>query len=124
MKLFRVSCAAAAAAIAQLAVGQTAAPESNPADSQATTAPAHYQSAFSGYRPYRDAELANWREVNDQVRQATDESDGTRHVGHAGHRSSAAAAPAGHAHAGHGSHAGHGNHGASDARRRDRKSQQ
>lgn len=90
MKRFRVSFAAAAAAIAQLAVGQTAAPDINPADPRATTVPAHYQSAFSGYRPYRDAELADWREVNDRVR-----TDQGAHVGHGSQGGSDARRPQG-----------------------------
>lgn len=39
-----------------------------------------YRSAFSDYKPYRDAPLANWREVNDTVARATAAANG--HAGH------------------------------------------
>ncbi|WP_157604414.1 hypothetical protein [Rhizobacter sp. Root1221] len=36
-----------------------------------------YQSAFAGYKPYKDVPLANWRELNDTVAGAPG------HTGHA-----------------------------------------
>jgi hypothetical protein len=33
-----------------------------------------YSSAFADYRPYEDLELANWRAVNDTVREAAAKS--------------------------------------------------
>ena len=41
-----------------------------PAFGQATAATLTYSSAFAGYRPYQDLELADWRLVNDTVRDA------------------------------------------------------
>ena len=35
---------------------------------QADAPPSDYRSAFQDYRPYRDAPLANWRAVNEEVR--------------------------------------------------------
>ena len=39
-----------------------------------------YRSAFADYKPYKDAPLANWREVNDIVAGAPDAASG--HAGH------------------------------------------
>ena len=44
------------------------------------TAPLTYRSAFADYKPYKEAPLANWRELNDTVAGA----DGGAN-GHAGH---------------------------------------
>lgn len=35
-----------------------------------------YRSAFADYKPYRDAPLANWREVNDTVARASGGASG------------------------------------------------
>lgn len=40
-----------------------------PDDAAAPIAPNAYDSAFSGYQPFRDEPLAPWREVNDIARQ-------------------------------------------------------
>jgi len=37
------------------------------ADSRAASPLLEYRSAFEGYRPYADPELARWREVNEEV---------------------------------------------------------
>lgn len=39
-----------------------------------------YQSAFADYKPYRDAPLANWRQLNDAVAGAPSGASG--HAGH------------------------------------------
>lgn len=40
----------------------------DPAKPEASRVPAvTYRSAFEGYQPYRDQEVAPWREVNDEV---------------------------------------------------------
>lgn len=39
----------------------------NPAAPDAPTPTANYESAFAGYRPFRDEPLAPWREVNNEV---------------------------------------------------------
>lgn len=39
----------------------------HPADPAAKALPARYESAFAGYRAYREEKLAPWREVNDEV---------------------------------------------------------
>jgi hypothetical protein len=48
----------------------------DPADPQVSTPPPVRESAFAGYRGYRDEPLADWRAVNDDVREVG---------GHAGH---------------------------------------
>ena len=66
---------ALAACVPLLATAQAAKTEPPKAAPQLT-----YQSAFADYKPYKDAALANWREVNATVAGAP---DGTS--GHAGH---------------------------------------
>jgi len=39
----------------------------DPAKPEARVPAVTYRSAFEGYRPYRDQEVAPWREVNDEV---------------------------------------------------------
>ncbi len=39
-------------------------------DANARVPQAHYDSAFTGYRPYSGQRLAPWREVNDNVHKA------------------------------------------------------
>lgn len=60
-----LSCACAALwlqpAIAQQHAG------ANPADPRAENPSPQYQSAFDGYRPFRDEKLAPWREVNEEA---------------------------------------------------------
>jgi hypothetical protein len=38
-----------------------------PADPAAAVPPVKYESAFTGYAPYREAKPAPWRDVNDEV---------------------------------------------------------
>ena len=59
-----------------LAAAQAAKTESPTAAPQLT-----YRSAFADYKPYKDAPLADWREVNDKVAGAP----GVAMSGHAGH---------------------------------------
>jgi len=61
-----VFCCALAAAWLPPAAAQPQ-PLSNPADPQAAVPPAKYESAFAGYRPYREEKVAPWRDVNDDV---------------------------------------------------------
>lgn len=44
------------------------------------TAQLSYQSAFADYKPYKDAQPANWRALNDIVAGASDGASG--HAGH------------------------------------------
>jgi hypothetical protein len=46
-------------------------------DAQAKVPPVAYHSAFEGYRPFADQELADWRRANEEVGAAG---------GHAGHK--------------------------------------
>lgn len=48
----------------------------DPAQPQATGKPPEYRSAFEGYRPFAEQEVADWRKANEEVREAG---------GHAGH---------------------------------------
>ena len=58
-----------------LATAQVAKTEPANASTQLT-----YRSAFADYKPYKDAPLANWRELNDTVAGAPGGA-----IGHAGH---------------------------------------
>jgi hypothetical protein len=58
-------------ALAAATAGSAAAQERpDPADAKARTPPVEYRSAFEGYRPYAETELAPWRAVNEEVRRA------------------------------------------------------
>lgn len=57
-----------ACALASLPAG--AQPQAHPANPQAATATAQYQSAFEGYQPLRDEKMVSWREANDAVARA------------------------------------------------------
>ena len=50
---------------AALAAGASA--QQHPAYPGGRAAQAGYESAFAGYRPFREEKLAPWREVNDEV---------------------------------------------------------
>lgn len=60
------------AAIAALAPHAAAQQQAKPqaADPAAPAPAAKYESAFSGYRGYREEPLATWRDVNDEVARA------------------------------------------------------
>ena len=66
---------ALAACAPLLATAQEAKTEQPKATAQLT-----YRSAFADYKPYRDAPLANWRELNATVAGAPDGASG--HAGH------------------------------------------
>ena len=57
----------ALAAHAPLAAAQPAADRHDPADPAAPAPAFQYESAFKGYRSYRETPLAPWREVNDEA---------------------------------------------------------
>ena len=40
---------------------------SAPVDSAAAVPPVRYESAFTGYTPFRDQEVTRWREMNDEA---------------------------------------------------------
>ena len=42
----------------------------SPLDPQAKVPPAQFRSAFEGYRPFAEQELADWRKANEEVRAA------------------------------------------------------
>lgn len=52
---------------APLAAAQPAASHRDPADPAAPVPALQYQSAFEGYRGFRETPLAPWRDVNDEV---------------------------------------------------------
>lgn len=58
------------AALAPLACAQPPAPKPHPADPVAPTPAARFESAFTGYRGFREEPLASWRDVNDEVARA------------------------------------------------------
>lgn len=85
------------------------------AETPGAKAPAlRYHSAFADYKPWRDVEPADWRQLNDALAKAPGGAGG--HAGHAMGTSSPAApspapkasAPAGAAHQGHQMHHHHG----------------
>jgi len=57
----------ALAAHAPLAAAQPAAARNDPADPAAPAPAFQYESAFKGYRSYRETPLTPWRDVNDEV---------------------------------------------------------
>ena len=65
-----------------------AAAQANPADPGASAPPLGYQSAFSDYKPWQDIKPADWRAVNDTVRDAA-----AKGGGHGGHGAAPAPAP-------------------------------
>ena len=65
MKLFIAF--AALAALAPHATAQQPAARPHPADPAAPVPTVKYDSAFSGYRGFREEPLAPWRAVNDEV---------------------------------------------------------
>jgi hypothetical protein len=78
MKTLHTMACAIAFAVPRVVAAQANLPE-NP--SAATTTPQlTYESAFQDYRPHEDVPVADWRQVNDTVRQAT-----TKGGGHGSH---------------------------------------
>lgn len=57
----------------------------NPADPAARVPQPAYNSAFAGYIPYREQDLAAWREVNDEVARIGGHIKMFGGAGHAGH---------------------------------------
>ena len=68
MKLFTAFIALAA--LAPHTAAQQLAAKPHPADPAASTPATKYESAFSGYRGFREEPLAPWRDVNDEVARA------------------------------------------------------
>jgi hypothetical protein len=62
-------------ALAGCAGARAQAPD--PRQPQSSVTPLEYRSAFDGYRPFADQDLANWRQTNEEVGTAGG------HVGHA-----------------------------------------
>jgi len=59
--LFALSAMAAVAAVAQ---GES---RPDPAAPQSAAQPLKYESAFEGFRPFQEQDVASWRDVNDEV---------------------------------------------------------
>jgi hypothetical protein len=57
----------------------------HPADPAAKVPAVKYESAFTGYAPFREEKLAPWREVNDQVGTVRGHAGIFGGAGHAGH---------------------------------------
>lgn len=85
----------ALAGIAGAAAAQNTPRPPDPADPKAPAAAIQYRSPFEAYRPFKEPELASWRDVNAEA-----ETLG----GHQGHL---AKPPAGKTPAGHSQHGGH-----------------
>lgn len=76
---------AAWAAFAPCAAAQHQAVQPHPADPAAPVAAAGHDSAFAGYRGFREEPLASWRDSNDEVSRAGGHSGvfGGAHGSHA-----------------------------------------
>ena len=61
---------AALAALAPHATAQQQGAKPHPADPAAPVPAVKYESAFSGYRGFREEPIAHWRDVNDEVARA------------------------------------------------------
>ena len=83
------------AALAPHAAAQQPAAKPHPADPAAPAPGVKYESAFTGYRGFREEPLAPWRGVNDEVARAGGHLGivGGAHAGHAAPKP-AAKAPA------------------------------
>lgn len=81
------------AALAPLASAQQPA-RLDPADPGAKAPAVKYESAFTGYAPYREEKLAPWREVNDEVGKVRGHAGIFGGAGHAGQGASEKASPA------------------------------
>lgn len=64
LSLLTLSLWAATAALAQTAP-ETPTPQKKPPTAQ--TAPANFQSAMDGYKPYNDEKTGNWKEANERT---------------------------------------------------------
>ncbi len=76
MNVLLIALASALLLGASSALAQTAGARPDPADPRLRVPPPATESAFTGYRGFRDEPLADWRAVNDEVRGLG---------GHAGH---------------------------------------
>ena len=76
------------AAAALMGLPLMAAAQADPADPGVPAPALGYASAFSDYKPWQDLKPADWRAVNDTVRDAAAKSGG-----HAGHGAAPASAP-------------------------------
>jgi len=88
-------CCACTALCLQPAMAQQPA-RANPADPRAEAPAPRYQSAFDGYRPFRDEKLQSWRDINDEVARAGGHIGifgGGAHAGHGAHSASPPARP-------------------------------
>lgn len=72
-------------------VAPVIAAEFQAADPAAPTPPVTYRSGFEGYKPFREEPVANWRGLNDEVR---DVGGHAGIFGGAGHGGNAASKPA------------------------------
>ncbi len=97
--MLKATCFVLAAILAGSAAAQTAA-RPDAADPKAAAPAQPYESAFKGYKPYIDSDIARWREVNEDVGRLNG------HVGHVPRQSGPAANPGAKppAPTGHGAH--------------------
>jgi hypothetical protein len=81
--MYRRICIALAALAASNAVAQEAR-RPDPADPKAKVPPVEYRSAFAGYRPFAEPQIAPWRESNEAVKKkpAAKPPAGDPHRGH------------------------------------------
>ena len=64
--MYKRTLCALAMIVAGAAAAQNA-PQPDPADPKARAQPVEYRSAFAGYRPYGEPEIASWRAANEEV---------------------------------------------------------
>jgi len=75
-------------ALAPPALAQTHSTPPHPGDPAAKVPALKYESAFTGYSPFREEKLVPWREVNDEVGKVRGHVGIFGGVGHAGHGAS------------------------------------
>ena len=76
---------AALVALAPHALAQQRPIAPHPGDPAAKVPAVKYESAFTGYAPFREEKLAPWREVNDEVGKVRGHAGIFGGTGHAGH---------------------------------------
>ena len=97
--MLKTICLSLATCFAGSAAAQNPA-QPDPADAKTSVPARPYESAFKDYRPYADAEVVRWREINEEMGRLGG------HVGHLPKSPDATTKPAAKApaHSGHGGH--------------------
>ena len=57
------------------AIAAHAQPTPDPGDAKSAAPPLRYESAFAGYRPFKDGAPAPWKQVNEEVKSGLKKSE-------------------------------------------------